>query len=299
MELQEKILSFIDHSQSSDDHGLSSLFISEQLKEDHQKIIGALKSIHTLGDIIATEPLSHKTWELTDEGRQIAENGSYEALVFNFIPDLGGVEQSKILTSVTNGKIGVSKALKNGWIKLVKTENGPKLEKNVEKIHDSTRGTLNAILKGESDRISNEEKQDLKKRKLLTEVTTKSLKVTKGPEFTTKLQKLETDLSVEALINNSWKTKKYKDYNFNALGVRQRGGCLHPLLKVRTEYRQIFLEMGFSEMSTDQWVESSFWNFDALFVPQQHPARDAQDTFFVSGSEKDFILTSIEYHEIV
>lgn len=36
-------------------------------------------------------------------------------------------------------------------------------------------------------------------------------------------------------------------------------------------------------MPTNRWVESSFWNFDALFQPQQHPARDAHDTFFVSG----------------
>ena len=42
-------------------------------------------------------------------------------------------------------------------------------------------------------------------------------------------------------------------------------GHLHPLLKVRAEYRQIFLEMGFSEMPTNNYVESSFWNFDALF----------------------------------
>lgn len=45
---------------------------------------------------------------------------------------------------------------------------------------------------------------------------------------------------------------------------------------------QIFLEMGFSEMPTNNYVESSFWNFDALFQPQQHPARDAHDTFFIS-----------------
>ena len=38
----------------------------------------------------------------------------------------------------------------------------------------------------------------------------------------------------------------------------------------------------FSEMPTNKYVESSFWNFDALFQPQQHPARDAHDTFFLS-----------------
>lgn len=35
-------------------------------------------------------------------------------------------------------------------------------------------------------------------------------------------------------------------------------------------------------MPTSQFVESCFWNFDALFVPQQHPAREAQDTFYLS-----------------
>jgi phenylalanyl-tRNA synthetase alpha chain len=40
--------------------------------------------------------------------------------------------------------------------------------------------------------------------------------------------------------------------------------------------------MGFTEMPTNNYVESSFWNFDALFQPQQHPARDAHDTFFLT-----------------
>ena len=62
-------------------------------------------------------------------------------------------------------------------------------------------------------------------------------------------------------------------------------GSLHPLLKVRDEFRQIFFELGFSEMPTNQYVESSFWNFDALFQPQQHPARDAHDTFFLSDPQ--------------
>lgn len=36
-------------------------------------------------------------------------------------------------------------------------------------------------------------------------------------------------------------------------------------------------------MPTNQFVESSFWNFDSLFVPQQHPAREMQDTFYLKG----------------
>ena len=38
---------------------------------------------------------------------------------------------------------------------------------------------------------------------------------------------------------------------------------------MRTQFREVFLELGFEEMPTDRFVESSFWNFDSLFQPQQ------------------------------
>ena len=53
-------------------------------------------------------------------------------------------------------------------------------------------------------------------------------------------------------------------------------------MQVRAQFRKIFIQMGFEEMPTNNFVESSFWNFDVLFQPQQHPARDAHDTFFLS-----------------
>ena len=43
--------------------------------------------------------------------------------------------------------------------------------------------------------------------------------------------------------------------------------------------------MGFEEMPTSKFVESSFWNFDTLFQPQSHPARDMHDTFFIKKPE--------------
>lgn len=48
----------------------------------------------------------------------------------------------------------------------------------------------------------------------------------------------------------------------------------------------LFVLNSFTEMPTNNFIESSFWNFDTLFQPQQHPARDAHDTFFVSGKTK-------------
>lgn len=88
------------------------------------------------------------------------------------------------------------------------------------------------------------------------------------------------------LASGAWKDVRLKPYNFNAKGAEPDSGALHPLNKVRHEFRQIFFEMGFEEMPTNRYVESGFWNFDALFVPQQHPARDLQDTFYISDPAK-------------
>ena len=111
-------------------------------------------------------------------------------------------------------------------------------------------------------------------------------KAAKGPKFALEIQKEETDLTEEMLASGAWKTANFKPYNFKALGSDQNAGALHPLNKVRQEFRQIFFEMGFEEMPTNKFVETGFWNFDALFVPQQHPARDLQDTFYISDPAK-------------
>ena len=64
---------------------------------------------------------------------------------------------------------------------------------------------------------------------------------------------------------------------------------LHIYVQVRAQIRKIFTNMGFEEMPTNNYVESSFWNFDALFQPQQHPARDAHDTFFLTSGCLDLL----------
>ena len=56
----------------------------------------------------------------------------------------------------------------------------------------------------------------------------------------------------------------------------------HPLKDIIDEIREIFVTLGFSEIIGNM-TQSSFWNFDALFTPQDHPARELQDTFFLDG----------------
>lgn len=55
-------------------------------------------------------------------------------------------------------------------------------------------------------------------------------------------------------------------------------------LVVILHYKLLFTACRFTEMPTNNFIESSFWNFDSLFQPQQHPARDQHDTFFLSGT---------------
>jgi phenylalanyl-tRNA synthetase alpha chain len=59
-------------------------------------------------------------------------------------------------------------------------------------------------------------------------------------------------------------------------------GSLHPVTAARRELEHIFREMGFSVESGPE-VEDDFHNFQALNMPPEHPARDAQDTFYVEG----------------
>lgn len=68
--------------------------------------------------------------------------------------------------------------------------------------------------------------------------------MSKGEFFSTKIEKQEADVTADLLVNDAWKEKKFKPYNFDALGSALDIGHLHPLLKVRSEFRKIFLEMG-------------------------------------------------------
>merc|ERR1719373_696147 len=190
----------------------------------------------------------------------------------------------------------MGKALSKGWIVMDKSSGKPVVKRKAASITDTVGDHMKAIRSGREGDVAAKDKAEYKKRKLLQEVTVKAYTVSRGTGFTTTIEKAETELTPDMISSGAWKTAKFKPYNFEALGIKPEAGHLHPLLKVRAEYRQIFLEMGFSEMPTNNYVESSFWNFDALFQPQQHPARDAHDTFFISdpSTSKHFPKTYLD-----
>jgi len=86
-----------------------------------------------------------------------------------------------------------------------------------------------------------------------------------------------------ALIKSgSWENKKFRRYDVKINVPKIYPGKRHFVNEAKRHAKQIWLEMGFKEM-TGPIINPSFWNFDALFVAQDHPTRDMQDTFFVRG----------------
>ena len=66
-------------------------------------------------------------------------------------------------------------------------------------------------------------------------------------------------------------------------GKKQKVGSMHPLTIVENEIREIFLGMGF-DVVTGPEVELDYYNFEALNIPKNHPARDTQDTFYIDDN---------------
>ncbi|KAK3372523.1 phenylalanyl-tRNA synthetase subunit alpha [Podospora didyma] len=233
-------------------------------------------------EMVTYETQERDEYLLEPEGEQIATNGSHEARVFEAlrqaVEGLTVQEIEKAIGDKTVSKLGQSKAFKEKWIS--RTKDG-KFKAATDSIKDVT---LEQVQTVKATRTHPDPKilAELKKRKLVRVQKIISFKISKGPKFALEIAKEETDLTADMIASGAWKTATFKPYNFKALGADQNSGALHPLNKVRSEFRQIFFEMGFEEMPTNKFVESGFWNFDALFVPQQHPARDLQDTFYIS-----------------
>ncbi len=104
----------------------------------------------------------------------------------------------------------------------------------------------------------------------------------KGKEFSIEAEETAHQLTHEMLKTGSWKEKKLRGYDLKAAVPAFYGGKLHPLTIAINKIRRIFFDLGFEE-AEGPLIESSFWNFDALFQPQDHPARDLADTFYMKS----------------
>jgi phenylalanyl-tRNA synthetase alpha chain len=87
-------------------------------------------------------------------------------------------------------------------------------------------------------------------------------------------------LTPEDIESGAWRDIKLRPYDVKLAAKDVYPAKIHPLRKIIEQTRRAFLEMGFAEVVSPM-IESAFWNFDALFQPQDHPARDMQDTFYM------------------
>jgi len=300
-ELQQLILDTLEKESEIKD--TRAIFLPGEsgpaLTQDAQLVIqGALNSL------LSREMIDYKTQDvidygLTPEGSQLAGEGSHEARVWNALPLASQgkgltVKELQAVVGAESAKIGQGRAFKAGWI----GKEGDALVKLVPSIVDATAEELREIKATGTLKAGEKAISELRKRKLVLQKKLLWFSVIKGPNFSTSTEKPETDLTFDMLSTGAWKTATFKKYNFEAEGIPTNGGALHPLLKVREEFRNIFLEMGFAEMTTSQFVDSGFWNFDTLFVPQQHPARDLQDTFYLFDPVES-LPPAREYYERV
>ncbi|KAF9820945.1 hypothetical protein IEO21_00922 [Rhodonia placenta] len=247
--IQQLVLDTLDKSGIIQDTRTLVLPGQADAAADHESqivILGALNSLASR-DMIAYTTQETTSHVLTPEGAQIALEGSHEARVWAALPPKGQgaaitPKQLEAVVGSETAKIGQGRAFKNKWI----AKEGDGLVKVAESVQDATQLEMREVDSTGTLKAGEKALAELRKRKLIVQ-------------------------------SGSWKTSTYKKYNFEAEGLPPNGGAFHPLLKVREEIRNIFLEMGFAEMPTSSFVESGFWCFDALFVPQQHPARELLD----------------------
>jgi len=147
----------------------------------------------------------------------------------------------------------------------------------------------------------------LEKRKdiiLIEEEKTVSIEITQlGKDLMKKGIKQENyieQINSELIQKELWRGKKFRRYDLTSSVPSITGGKRH-FVNQSTDYaRKVWTEMGFKEMSGNM-IQSSFWNFDALFQPQDHPVRDMQDTFFINKKiklpDKKIINAVKESHE--
>ena len=200
--------------------------------------------------------------------------------------DIASIEKGRLLLKEKEGED--KKTLDEELLEIL--GKGPILESELD---DNMKHALE-LLKSRQDIIKIEEKsiREITLTKQGKELVNKGIKI--GDEI--------SQLNHELLKSGKWKNTEFRPYDINNMAPELLPAKLHPLRIMIDEIREIFLQMGFKEIS-GPIVESSFWNFDALFVPQDHPAREMQDTFYLENPseaklpEKDVVDAIRGAHE--
>ncbi|MDI6642757.1 MAG: phenylalanine--tRNA ligase subunit alpha [Candidatus Hodarchaeaceae archaeon] len=148
-------------------------------------------------------------------------------------------------------------------------------ERNVDELPADMKEPLRTLVGRKLVRLEEETQRELK----LTTIGIQALEL--GIEPTEEVSELTHGL----LMSGRWQEVKLRRYDVVAPGAPIYPGKIHPQQQVIDELREILLEMGFVEIR-GKIVESEFWNFDALFQAQDHPAREIHDSLSLSKPER-------------
>ena len=258
---------------------------------------------------------------LNDEGQNYLENGLPENQLLNLMKesDVKEISMEDLIVKSKLDKqifyVGLSNMRKNGWIAQSKATGENKIflvaeefpETDVEKFMKSFKANLT---RDYSKLSKNEQIQFdlLNRRKMFTKEKKtqryifltnkgKSIKMSEIKELT-HISKITSEM----LSSGTWKDYDIKPFDVTKPGPSLKAGKTHPLVNLINQIREIFISMGFTEIR-GPIVESAFFNFDALFQPQDHPARELQDTFYLNNPkfaklpEKDRVLAVKATHE--
>jgi len=258
---------------------------------------------------------------LNDEGIEYLEKGLPERRLLNILlkDNLKEITKEELLkrSNLTQSifYIGISNLKKNKWVTQSKATGDDKLFVIIDDFPQSKLELFlekfkeNSVMDHSSLSIDDLKLVDsLNKRKLIkkTRRTQRIIFLTnKGEKISlSEIEELKqvSKITPEMLSSGSWRSYDLKPFDVTKPGPLLKAGKIHPLVNLINEIREIFLSMGFTEIR-GPIIESAFYNFDALFQPQDHPAREMQDTFYLNNPktaklpDKDRVLAVQETHE--
>ena len=269
-----KVLKFLENKNAA----LSSE-LEKSLAMDQVAVARAVYGLEALG-LVKSREEEKLVPKITPEGDSVLKHGLIEK---RLVAEAGekGKPLSEIKLAEKNIALGFAK--RKGYAEF----EGGVLKATKEGIEAAGRKDLEEILLEKAAKGAALKKEDLdalKSRKLIDYSLKTIREVSMTPEGKRAVQTLEfkeevSRLTPEMIQSRSWKNLALRKYNVTAAVNPVFGGRRHFVNQAIDYVRRVWLDMGFKEM-TGPIVNTAFWNFDALFVPQDHPARDMQDTFF-------------------
>ncbi len=230
-------------------------------------------------------------YTITEEGKEYAREGLPERQILSYVQACSEeVTISDLKTRFPPAIVGISMGWlrRKGWGAIVDGVIVPAGDATPDTGADE--GALRILL-GEgvlAESAHENAVKDLIKRKLVnvTEKKLRTIVITeKGIELASEIPQVEETAEIVQLTSDIIRSRKWDNiraYDIHATVPRTYPVKIHPYQRLIDQMRRILLEMGFTEIKGDV-VQSSFWNFDALFQPQDHPAREMQDTFYLNS----------------